>query len=118
MGFQRIGHINQKVVTVMKELTDTDHIYACINIEALENAAADLDAGAFKMWIYFAKNQDCYQFALSSKDARERFGVKIKQYNNAIETLQEKGYLVQDDENDNTWIFYETPIKIPANDND
>ena len=84
---------NQKVIRVTKEICDKQHTYAAINIAAMEEAARNLDAGAFKLWIYFAKNQENYQFALSSKAVEEVFGMKIKQYNNAIKELQDKGYV-------------------------
>ena len=42
----------------------------------MEQAARVLKAGAFKLWVYFAKNQNGYEFALSSKDALETFGIK------------------------------------------
>lgn len=58
--------------------------------------------------MYFAKNQNGYEFALSSKDAEKTFGIKIKQYNNAIKELEEKGYLVIT--KGNNYIFYETPV--------
>lgn len=85
---------NQKVVKVNKEKCDKANLYATINLEAMNRAAIDLDAGAFKLWIYFAKNQNDYQFALSSKDALETFGLKKRQYDNAIKDLITKGYLV------------------------
>lgn len=85
---------NQKVVKVNKQVCNKVNKYALINIDAMEKAAVDLDAGAFKLWVYMAKNQDGYMFALSSKDAAETFGLKIKQYNNAVKDLIEKGYLV------------------------
>ena len=69
---------NQKVVTVNKELCDKNHKYAAINLNAMDKAAQELDAGAFKLWCYFAKNQNNYIFALSSKDAEKNFGIKIK----------------------------------------
>lgn len=60
----------------------------------MEEAARTLEsAGAFELWIYFAKNQNNYTFALSSRDVENTFGMKIKQYNNAISKLIEKGYL-------------------------
>jgi hypothetical protein len=49
---------NQKVITVKKEITDKQHTFAAININALEIAARELKSGAFKLWIYFAKNQN------------------------------------------------------------
>ena len=88
----------QKIVKVNKQPTDNtkrENYYAKINLVAMSNAAIDLDAGAFKLWIYFAKNQDNYEFALSSKDAAENFGLKKKQYDNAVAQLIDKGYLNQ-----------------------
>lgn len=98
---------HQKVVSVKKEMTDEKHYYCKINLNALESASRDLQAGAFKLWIYFSKNQPNYTFALSSKEVEESFGIKIKQYNNAVEELIEKGYLVQ--EKGNQFFFYEIP---------
>lgn len=99
---------NQKVVKLKKKMCDKQNTYATINIDAFNKAGQDLDAGAFKLWAYFAKNQDGYEFALSSKAVETEFGIKIKQYNNAIHTLIEKGYLVQ--ENGNRYTFYEVPV--------
>jgi hypothetical protein len=109
MGYQ-MRYPNQKVVQVNKEVCNKDNLYAMFNIEAMESAALDLDAGPFKLWCYFAKNQDGYTFALSSKDVEETFGLKIKQYNNAVAKLIEKGYLVQE-EDKNNYKFIECPWK-------
>lgn len=82
----------------------------------MENAARDLDAaGAFMLWIYFAKNQNKYTFALSSKAVQDCFGMKIKQYNNAVAKLIEKGYLQQIEKN--TYIFNEIAV-IPKGNNE
>lgn len=104
---------NQKAVTVYKEPCDNtvkEHYYAKINLDALSQAALDLDAGAFKLWVYFAKNQPGYQFALSKADVMEHFGIKKTQYDNAIKELKEKGYLV---ENKNPYYsFHEVPVTL------
>ena len=87
----------QKVVKVYKQPTNNEkkeNFYAKINLNAMNAAACDLDAGAFKLWVYFAKNQQHYEFALSSTDAANNFGLKKKQYDNAVAQLIEKGYLV------------------------
>lgn len=105
---------NQKVVSMEKE-SCKGALFAQINMEALESAARDLDAGAFKLWVYFAKNQNSYTFALSSKDVENTFGMKIKQYNNAIATLTEKGYLVETSKNHYT--FKEIAV-MPKEDNE
>lgn len=96
---------NQKTVTVKKEPTDKQHYYTSINLQALELAAIDLKAGAFKLWIYLAKNQNNYTFGLSNKAAFEYFGIKKDQYDSAVKELIEKGYLIEDKKN--MYIFNE-----------
>lgn len=85
---------HQKVITVVKTKTDEKNKYAKINIEAMEQAAINLEAGAFKLWVYFAKNQPGYSFALSRQAIENNFGMKKKQYTNAINELINKEYLV------------------------
>jgi hypothetical protein len=51
-----------------------------------------------------------YSFALSSKAAEENFGIKIKQYNKAVEELKEKGYLVNIKGNE--YLFLELPNSL------
>lgn len=106
---------NQKVVKVKKEICDKQHLYATINLEAMEQAAQMLDAGAFKLWCYFAKNQNNFEFALSSKDVLETFGMKIKQYNNAMDELKTKGFLTC--ESGNRYTFNESGV-ITKEDNE
>lgn len=101
---------NQKIIKVNKEICNSNNYYAAINLNALENAAKDLKSGAFKLWVYFAKNQNNFTFALSSKAIEDNFGIKIKQYNNAVQELVEKGYLIQ--ENGNVYIFKEQPQTV------
>ena len=102
---------NQKTIKVHKEPCDNtckENYYAKINIAAMENAAQKLDAGAFKLWCYFAKNQNDYEFALSSKAVEEYFGMKIKQYNNAVNELIDKNFLVIT--KGNNYVFNEIPV--------
>ena len=106
---------NQKIVVVQKETCDKSNLYAAINLNAMNTAAIDLDAGAFKLWVYFAKNQDGYEFALSSKDAAENFGLKKKQYDKAVKELIEKGYLLL--AKGNLYFFNEIAV-VPKGNND
>ena len=48
---------NQRNIAVNKESADQYNLYAKINLEALETAMQVLSPNAFKIWIYFAKNQ-------------------------------------------------------------
>lgn len=104
---------NQKAITIHKEPCDNtckENYYAKINLVAMAQAALNLDAGAFKLWIYFAKNQPGYQFALSKADVQESFGMKKTQYDNAIKELKDKGYLAQD--KGAYYSFYEAPVAL------
>ena len=67
---------NQKTITVCKAICDNQNYYTMINLEALDKAAQTLKSGAFKLWIYLAKNQNNYTFALSNKAVTEYFGIK------------------------------------------
>lgn len=100
---------NQKSIIITKSPCSQNDLYAKINIAAMEHAAQTLDAGAFKLWCYFAKNQDGYQFALSSADVDKRFGMKIKQYTNAVNNLIDQNYLVITKGN-NVYEFKEYPV--------
>lgn len=97
----------QKVITINKSKCDKQNLYATINLNALHLAAQDLKAGAFKLWTYFAQNQNNYSFALSNKDANDSFGIKKDQYDTAMKELADKGYLRLD--HGNNWIFSDIP---------
>lgn len=104
---------NQKITQVHKEPTDEKNIYAKINNEALCKAAMDLKGSTFKLWIYFAKNQNNYQFELSSKAVENYCGISDKTYRESVKELISKGYLVQRCKN--YYDFYEIPrvVEVP-----
>lgn len=79
----------------------------------MEKAARELDAAAFKLWIYFAKNQNGYEFALSSKDVLDTFGMKRDQYNGAVEKLIKANYLVK--VSGNSYTFNENAVIVKSN---
>ena len=104
---------NQKVIQVHKEKCDKNNLYATININALQQAAQNLDAGPFKLWVYFAKNQNDYTFALSRSAVEQQFGMKKSQYDKAVAELIEKNYLVV--LKTNHYIFNEIPVVLKTN---
>lgn len=86
-------YANQKVVTVSKAVSDANNPYGIINKGCALKAAKELDAGAYKLWVFFELQADNYTFALSSKYLAEEFGMKKKQYDKAVATLIDCGYL-------------------------
>ncbi len=102
---------NQKVVAVNKEATDRNHLYMCVNIDALQKAMQDLTPAQLKVWMYFAKNQNNYVFELSSVAVCGFCNISDKTYREGIKTLVEKRYLVKRD-GSKMYDFYEIPPKV------
>lgn len=110
---------NQNRIIINKAKCDRNNLYATINLDALNAAALDLGNGvAFKLWVYFAKNQDGYKFDLSQEAARKEFGIKKTAYHDNIKILKEKGYLTEIKADSNLFSFNEIPIKSPKSEQD
>ena len=99
----------QWTIKIQKETCAKDNLFAAINLEALERAAQNLKAGAFKLWVYFAKNQNGYEFGLSNVEVYNSFGIKKDQYDSARQELVDSGYLERIGES-NYYIFHEIPL--------
>ena len=103
---------NQDFVTINKEPCDKNNIYAMINIKALNLAAKDLTPAQFEVWLYFAKNQAGYTFAVSPAAALDEMGIKKDTFQKAKAVLKDKGYLIEDlSKGKNHWIFREVPVE-------
>lgn len=100
---------NQKIITINKVQCDEQHLYTKINLDALNQAAIKLKAGAFKLWIYMAKNQNGYAFGLSNIDVKNSFGMGKDQYDTAVKELIENNYLVSVE--GQNYIFNELPLQ-------
>ena len=109
---------NQRVLTIHKEPTDKDHKYSLNNLAALDEAAFNLQKKAsFKLYVYLAKNQDKYNFALSSSHFMAWAGVAKTAYDSAFEELEEKGYLVPKEPGSTVYTFYDKSQKLLQQDN-
>ena len=101
---------NQKIVQIApRTKRDADHLFATMNIDALQAAVQDLKGSALKLWLYFNKNQDGYQFELSQKACCD-WGIKKDSYYAGVEELVSKGYLVPIYMGSNIYKFYEKAI--------
>ena len=109
---------NQKITKVHKEVCDTQHIYAKINADALQNAMMTLKPSSFKLWLYFAKNQDNYQFELSSAAVCAWCSMSDKSYRESVKELIANRHLIRRGDS-NCYDFYEMPkeevIEVPKN---
>ena len=103
---------NQRVLTIHKEPTDKQHKFTLNNLEAMGEAARRLQSkGGFKLYMYLAKNQDKYNFALSSSDFCNWSGLGIAAYRTAFEELEKQGYLIINGSSKNNYIFYDKAQK-------
>lgn len=85
---------NQRIIKVEKSPTDKDNYYACINLEAIEEAMYNLRSYyGMKLYIYIAKNQNNHCFRFSSAHFMEYAQCSKKGYTTAFNELVEKGYL-------------------------
>lgn len=106
---------NQKKVRIAPRTPrDKDNLYAMMNIDALSAAVRMLKGSALKMWLYFNKNQDEYEFELSQKACSE-WGIKKDSYYDGIDELINKGYLVPTHWTSNVYLFYEIPTEQKPN---
>lgn len=104
---ERVPH--QREITVRKELTDRSHKYTANNLAALDEAANRLQSkGGFKLYMYLAKNQDKYNFNLSSSDFMLWSGLGYTAYTTAFKELVTEGYLWEKDgEDEDIFTFYD-----------
>lgn len=109
------GANKQKIISICKEPCDKQHVFAQINIEAINQAAKQLSPLGFKTWIYLAKNQPIKHWELSSKHAVETFGfTDTNSFQRGIKELIEKGFLNLQEDNDiypNSWNFVEIAVE-------
>lgn len=98
---------NQKIVEIIKEPTNKNNTYACINIRAMKKAFKELSYSARCMWIYLASNQNGYKLALSRADCIENWNIKSSTYDSVIKELIDKEYLYQEKQNSKQWFFQE-----------
>ncbi len=103
---------HQRTIQVNKAPTDKTHLYTSNNLAAIDEAAARLQSfGGFKLYIYLAKNQNKYTFALSSKAFFDWCGLGIQAYRTAFKELEDQGYLIPDKEQKNLYAFYDKSLK-------
>lgn len=103
---------NQRIIEVNKEPADKQHLYTANNLSAIDEASFNLQSiGGYKLYIYLAKNQNKYTFALSRRAFMEWSGLKDKAYKTGFSELVDKGYLIQDDKQKNKYKFYDKSQK-------
>ena len=97
---------NQRNITINKQPTNKQNLFTANNLDALDQAAGRLTSAAgFKLYMYLAKNQDKYNFWLSSADFESWASVGQRAYTTAFNELVEQGYLILKDGTKDIFIF-------------
>lgn len=105
---KKIGVPNQRTVSVHKEECNKKNKYTANNLAALDEAARMLQSkGGFKLYMYMAKNQDKYNFELSSSDFMQWSGLGYSAYTTAFKELEDKKYLILKEGTEAVYTFYD-----------
>ncbi len=105
---------NQKIVQLARRTArDKNHLYAMMNLDALQAAMQTLNGSGLKLWLYLNKNQDNYRMELSRVDCA-KWGIKKDSYYSAVDELIKKGFLVQDHSGSNLFWFHEKAVSVEA----
>ena len=97
----------QKIVKIQPRIKrNANNLYAMFNLEALSEAAKNLNGSGLKMWLYLNKNQDGFKVELSQAACRD-WGIKKDSYYNGIKELIIQRYLEPVYEGSNIYYFYE-----------
>ena len=98
---------NQKIIKIKHDLCDKGHIYATCNVNSNRKALKELSPNTYKVYMYFALNQNNYTFALSCQAVQNATGMSDKTYQKAVHELIDKGYLEAAVDKGNMYTFYE-----------
>ena len=96
---------HQKSVRIHREVARTD--FLGIKNENWQAAARDLRPYALVLYLYLASNANNYTLALSYAAVHEALGMSRSTYNDQVDNLIFKGYLVHS--HGNTYDFFEVP---------
>lgn len=102
---------NQKTITTKKTLSDKDHLYGVMNVEAMLSAAHRLSDRAYKLYVRMMLHQDGHTYALSPVEINGSIGMSDKRYREAVKELIDKGFLVQSEKHKSLYTIFEYPEK-------
>lgn len=104
---------NQRAIRVTRDkvLKNSGRKYACIYKENIFDACYNLKPSTFKVWMFLASNQDNYTCEYSPSYLSKVINVSIPTAKSAFTELKDKNYLIQDEEHDYLYYFYERPYK-------
>lgn len=101
---------NQSKIIINRKKVSKKTGYKTVCLKSEGQAARALDAAAFKLWCYLARNADGFTLELSQVAVDQEFGIKKDVYYRVVKVLKDKGYLVPVREGSNVYNFIEEPV--------
>lgn len=101
---QRAVKTNRTMVTKNSGLP-----FVCLYRHSWEDAACNLKASTFKVWLWFASNKPNYITEFSPAYLSKAIKVAPNTAKAAFTELKDKGYIVECEENSHRYEFYEAP---------
>ena len=104
---------NQKTFRFITEPINKHNNYITYNKQAFFKASQNLSPIAFKLYLYIGSFKACKKFTLSKKITCKLLNISSSSYHRSIEELQEKKYIVKDQDVNSTkddYIYFERPL--------
>lgn len=104
-------YANQKTVKINKPEPERNKARVIIDREQLEAAAKELTGNEFKLYMFFASDNDGFKRDFSPAHFADVYGVSADTTRKLFKQLEEKGFLQQDENKKNLYQFYLLPQK-------
>ena len=98
---------NQKTIIIERSSDKALKDYLKVSNENLYLAMKNLGYTTFILWIYFVDNSNNFKLDLYPVDFTNKSGISYKTYTRCFKELEEKGYLIKSEVNNNLYIFKE-----------
>ena len=114
MSYENSYFPNQRAINIHRDtvVKKSGRNYACIYKDNLLEACRNLKPSTFKLWVWLASNQNNYSLEYSPSYIQKVLHMSIPTAKGAFNELKEKLYLIQDDNKDYLFHFYEEPQKV------
>ena len=98
---------NQKKIYIKRDSDTAKKDYLKVSNESLHEAMYNLKPSTFMLWIYLADNANGYRMDLYPIDFMNITGLSRSTYIKCFKELEDKGYLIQSNKQNNVYLFQE-----------
>ena len=102
-------YANQKTVRINKPDPQKGNARIIVDREQLEAAARELSGNEFKLYMFFASDNDGFKRDFSPAHFADVYGVSADTTRKLFKQLEEKGFIKQDNYKKNLYQFYLMP---------